>query len=222
MAASTSTIGFPSGSSPPRDRTRCNLSAELHDEESAWAERAASRAIGADASYAPAHVNRGISLSLLGRAEDAKAELEEAVRLDSHNAYAHVNLASILLDKSPADALSHATRSTELNPRLGGAHSIRGSALLALGSATDAIQAFNSAVSLEPDTAGHYYDLSRAHATTGNHVEALDALRRAFTDDSTAIKRAFSDAASAELLESEHYGSILRQMDSAQGTPDTR
>ena len=72
-------------------------------DDAALAERAASRAVVASPSAAPAHETLGLVLARLGRTDEAIAELEVACRLDASSATARLNLGVLYAEAGRID-----------------------------------------------------------------------------------------------------------------------
>ncbi len=81
----------------------------------------------------------------------AISALEKAIELDGSLALAHNNIAGVYQNCSQhGRALHYADKAVALNPAYAGAHGIRGSALLSLGRIAEAIEAYEQALTVDP------------------------------------------------------------------------
>jgi Flp pilus assembly protein TadD len=143
-------------------------------------EKRVSAVIRAHASYGPARVERGRLLLILGLADQALSELEQAVTLEPNDPESHSALGVALLATGKADqALARFRRAAELdrdNParltNLGTAHMMR-------GQVEDAIKAYERAVALAPNDARARGDLGTALLSANRPDHALPHLEAA-------------------------------------------
>lgn len=76
------------------------------------------RAIALDPDYAATHIRRGLVLRGLGRVEDARADLAEALRLAPGNISAHIHMGQLQLAEGEVDAaIDHLRRARAARPR---------------------------------------------------------------------------------------------------------
>jgi tetratricopeptide (TPR) repeat protein len=99
-----------------------------------------------------AWVNKGVAHAELEEWDPAISSYQEALRIDGdsdHAASAHTNLAYALYESGRSEqALEHAEKAVELDPRFGQAWYNRGFFLLERGLAEDALNAFDNALRL--------------------------------------------------------------------------
>jgi len=75
-----------------------------------------------DGSKAASHVDASAKLFMAGRYEEAKAELEKAIKLNPMNATAHGNMGHLLMRQGKShEAIPWLEKAIELNPTLEGA-----------------------------------------------------------------------------------------------------
>ena len=109
------------------------------------------QAIKLDAKFAPAHIELGRALLMLGKAPDALAALHKAVELSPDDAEAHSALGVAQLATGHADeALVELARAAELDPGSAPRQTNLGTALLMRGRVTDALRAYELASRIAP------------------------------------------------------------------------
>ncbi len=143
-----------------------------------------------------AWVNKGAAHGQLEEWDEAIGSYREALKLDDdseHAATAHTNLAYALWESGQtADALDHAERAVELDPRFPQAWYNRGFFLHERGLNEDAVNAFDNAIRLGMRTPGVHEEKARALEELGRDEEAEQAQQQA--DD-------LREQAEAELVE---------------------
>lgn len=118
------------------------------------------------------HLQRGHSLILLGRREEAKASLLAAVELDPRNPMAHLLLGNILTKEQQFDeAIRHLNACIALND-MPEAHEHMGLCLQLKGDADGAEQSFKKVLAMRPDSASACANLARVLLDKGNKEEA--------------------------------------------------
>lgn len=131
--------------------------------------------------------SRALSLYLVGRLDDARADLESVI---AHNAALPADrylLGRVLLDCGHATAArTELTIATASDPRHAQAHLFLGRACLALNEPQTAIDAIEQAAELRPDHAPTAAALSQAYAAAGRRERAIAAAQRAVRLDSSA------------------------------------
>lgn len=119
---------------------------------------------------------------LSARAEDtvsAERALQNAVRLDPHNAAAWNDLGNVLSDRSRLDEAAIAyRRAIEIDPQHAAAHSNLGILYKQQGRIDDALAAYQRAVELRPDYADAWLNLGRLWKRTGRYDQAAAAFEQ--------------------------------------------
>ena len=123
-----------------------------------------------------AWVNKGAAHARLEEYDAAVGAYEEALRIDDdseHAATAETNLAYALWEWGHTEeALEHAERAVEIDPRFAQAWYNRGFFLLERGLAEDAVTAFDNAIRLGMRNADVLEEKARALEEQGEHEEA--------------------------------------------------
>ncbi len=115
-----------------------------------------------------------------GRAQDAMAQLEQALRLNPNDAEAHSNLASALQWQGRlAEAVQHAREAARLKPDDDRVHFNLGNAMTATGRIDEAIRELGRAVQINPENADAHFNLAMLLGPRGRVDEAIVHLRRA-------------------------------------------
>lgn len=116
---------------------------------------------------------RGLALRERGVPEEARADLERAVKLDGRHAPAHAALAVLHdMDGRYADGERHHRRALELAPRDASYWNDYGFALFARGRNDQALAALRKAVELEPTQRRARTNLGFAYARSGDFTRA--------------------------------------------------
>ncbi len=143
---------------------------------------------------------RGRSLSMLGRAEAAKAELDAAIALDPNMTDAWLDRSALHLDRSDwSAAASDCSRALELNGALPRAWRTRGIARYKLGCLAEAAEDLNRALQHQPDDPLAHYWRGLALRDTGNdraavaHFDAAIALNDNYTEAYVARGKAHAN-----------------------------
>ncbi|AFK17864.2 tetratricopeptide repeat protein [Haloferax mediterranei ATCC 33500] len=143
-----------------------------------------------------AWVNKGAAHAQLEEWDEAIGSYHEALRVDDdseHAATTHTNLAYALWESGrTADALDHAERAVELDPRFAQAWYNRGFFLHERGLNEDAVNAFDNAIRLGMRTPAVHEEKARALEELGREEAAEQAQQQA--DD-------IREQAEAELVE---------------------
>jgi choline-sulfatase len=113
-----------------------------------------------------------------GATAPALAALEEARRLAPEDPFIRVDLANLLRNTRPEDALAEAEEAARLDPRLPEAHVARGLCLGALGHTVEAAAAFRTALESAPGNADALFLLSMLELQAGRAFEARVRLSR--------------------------------------------
>jgi len=162
-------------------RTSLAIAIWLYDFDSSQANREFQRAIELNPNYAIAHQQYGnITLSALGRFEDAIAEGKRAVELDPLSLVINTDLGSnYCYARRYDEAIAQLRKTLEMDPGFYIAHVVLGQALDAKGARDAAIVEYQKARALndDPSVLGV---LARAYGLSGNELEAekiLDQLK---------------------------------------------
>jgi Flp pilus assembly protein TadD len=129
-----------------------------------------------------AHINLGILLldHPQPRADEARAHLEEAVRLEPANADALVNLGAALQKTGRLDEATNAYREAlRLRPEDASAHNNLGATLEQLGRADQAAIEYRESLRRAPESSATHANLGRALLAMGRPDEAAGELREA-------------------------------------------
>ena len=127
-----------------------------------------------------AHVSRGVAAREAGRLEEARRELEAAVRAAPEIAEAHLYLGLVLHESGDfAAAADSLGRALDLKPGLPGARELLGYDLLMLGRAAEAISHLDAARHEDPANWRLSAWLGRALLDTGDAAAALPHLLEA-------------------------------------------
>ncbi len=162
-------------------RTSLAIAIWLYDFDSSQANREFQRAIELNPNYAIAHQQYGnITLSALGRFDDAIAEGKRAVELDPLSLVINTDLGSnYCYARRYDEAIAQLRKTLEMDPGFYIAHVVLGQALDAKGARDAAIVEYQKARALndDPSVLGV---LARAYGLSGNKLEAekiLDQLK---------------------------------------------
>ncbi len=126
------------------------------------------------------HINLGNALLDRGRAAEALAQFEEALRLQPDDAAAYYNAANALVRLGRLeDAIGHFQAALHLQPAYFDAHTNLGETLLRAGRIPEAVKEYATAVRLEPDLPEAHYNLGNALARAGRGPDAVRQLQAA-------------------------------------------
>lgn len=127
-----------------------------------------------------AHNNLGNALVEAGRADEAIAHFEQALRLRPGHAQSESNLGDQLTRIGrAAEAIPHLERALALAPTYAEAHNNLGVALVATGRRADAITQFRDALRYQPDYAQAHFNLGLALSSGGNIAEGVPHFQEA-------------------------------------------
>ena len=130
-----------------------------------------------------AWTNKGVAHAELEEYDEAIGAYREALRIDDeseHAATAHTNLAYALWEFGETEqALEHAERAVEVDPRFGEAWYNRGFFLSERGLAEEAVNAFDNAIRLGFRNADVLDEKARALEEMGEHEQAETVADRA-------------------------------------------
>jgi len=146
------------------------------EEATGTLERAAMYAEDGSLEEQEARVNKGAAHAELEEYDEAIGAYREALRIDDdseHAATAETNLAYALWEFGrQEEALEHAERAVEIDPRFAQAWYNRGFFLLERGLAEDAVTAFDNAIRLGMRDADVLDEKARALEAVGDHEQA--------------------------------------------------
>jgi TolB-like protein/DNA-binding winged helix-turn-helix (wHTH) protein/Flp pilus assembly protein TadD len=135
------------------------------------------RAIALNPSYATAHHWYAWHLGVLGRNEDAIAEMRKAQNLDPLSLIINADLAELLLIAHSYDESIRQSRKTiEMDPNFALAHNQLGQAYLQKNMNEEAIAELQKAVQLSGGSPTCIANLARAYAASGKRSEAIRLL----------------------------------------------
>ena len=130
-----------------------------------------------------AWTNKGVAHAELEEYDEAIGAYKEALRIDDdseHAATAETNLAYALWEFGRHEqALEHAERAVEIDPRFAQAWYNRGFLLVERGLAEDAVKCFDNAIRLGFRTAEVLEEKARALEEAGEHEQAEEVAERA-------------------------------------------
>ncbi len=139
---------------------------------------------------ARAHYNLSLELPAAGRAAEAVAELEEALRLQPDYAEAHLNLGNALFAAGRGDeAREHYEAAVRAQPDYAPAHMNIGFWLAAAGRFPEAIASYERALRLRPEFAEAHNNFGEALARMGD----LDRAAARF-ENAVRLKPAYAEA----------------------------
>ena len=141
------------------------------------AEREFRRAIELNPSYATAHQWYCQLLSVLGRNEEALAEIKRAQQLDPLSLIINAVSGAILLRAGRDDpAIEQLRKTLEIDPNFARAHYYLGIAYVRKGAFGEAIAEFQRATTLSPNITQYKGGLGHAYARAGKSAEARKLL----------------------------------------------
>ncbi len=146
--------------------------------------------IALEPDYAKAHYNLGITLTELGKLDDAETSYRKAIALKPDYAEAHNNMGNTLrkLDRLD-DSEASLRKAVALKPDFAEAHNNLGITLAGLGRLDEAEASLKKAVDLKPDYAEAYYNLGNTLKKLGRLDEAEASYRQAI-----ALKPHYAEA----------------------------
>lgn len=144
-------------------------------------------ALRLDAHFAPALVERGRALLILGEAEPALESLRAAAKELPGDAETQSALGvALLATGSAADALQHFQRASELDPNNPERLTNLGTAYMMRGRVPEAVRAYRQAVALDPSDARTQGDLGTAYLAQHDLRQAMTHLQKAVALDARA------------------------------------
>jgi len=169
--------------------------------------------------------NVGITLSTMGRVQEAIPHYEEAIRIKPRDGGTHNNLGfALLLVGRINEALGHIEKAIELKPESAEAHNNMGLALAHVGQTDEALAQFEQAMELRPEYADATVNSGVLLSRLGQPQAAVARLREALNwepdhlDGLTALVNAYLELGqTAEAVAAARAG---LQAARAQGRPD--
>ena len=135
------------------------------------------RAIELNPGYAPAHHWYAWHLALLGRNNDALAEMRKAANLDPLSLNINSDLAELLLIARFLDESIQQSRKTiDMDPAFPAAHNQLAQGYLAKHMYTEAIEELQKSIQLSGDSPIFTANLARAYVATNRKAEAVELL----------------------------------------------
>ncbi|OHB77463.1 MAG: hypothetical protein A2W31_09430 [Planctomycetes bacterium RBG_16_64_10] len=125
-----------------------------------------------------AHLQLGLALAALGRADEAIDHLTRAIELQPDAAAAHTQLGLLLTQQGRlAQAKDHFAEAARIEPESDAAHNNLGLALVHLGRPEEAIASFRRAVDLNPENSSARLNYGIALQAQGKWTEAMTCYR---------------------------------------------
>ena len=141
------------------------------------AEKEFRRAIELNPGYATAHHWYAWHLALVGRNEEAIAEMRKAQNLDPLSLIINADLAELLvIVHSYDESIQQSRKTIEMDPNFGLAHNQLAQAYLQKQNSEEAIAELRKAIQLSGDSPTCTANLARAYAAAGKRDEALKLL----------------------------------------------
>jgi TolB-like protein/DNA-binding winged helix-turn-helix (wHTH) protein/Flp pilus assembly protein TadD len=135
------------------------------------------RAIELNPGYATSHHWYAWHLSLLGRFDEAIAEMRKAESLDPLSLIINADLAEILvLAHSSDESIRQSRKTIEMDPSFALAHNQLAQAYLQNHMYDEALAEMRKAVQLSPDSPAFIANLARGYVASGKRTEALKLL----------------------------------------------
>jgi TolB-like protein/DNA-binding winged helix-turn-helix (wHTH) protein/Tfp pilus assembly protein PilF len=155
------------------------------------------RAIELNPGYATAHHWYAWHLSLLGRYDEAIAEMRKAESLDPLSLIINADLAELLvLAHSSDESIQQSRKTIEMDPNFALAHNQLAQAYLQKYMFNEAVAEMQIAVRLSADSPTCIANLARAHVAAGNKAEAIKLL----SDLKKRSNSAYSNAAEIAMI----------------------
>lgn len=141
------------------------------------AEREFMRAIELNPGYADGHLMYGLFLSLMGRFDEALAEVRLAQELDPLSLEKQTGIGDVFFaERKYDDAHSQYQKALEMDPNSGIVNWSLGRVYLEKGMYPEAIAALQRSIPLSGESPDESVDLARAYARAGNRQESMKIL----------------------------------------------
>jgi len=150
---------------------------------------------------APVWLAAGDIQLLLGNEAKAISSYRSALEADPGSAAAMNNIAWLLRERDPDEALRLAEKAVELQPASAALRDTLGMVLLARGEPEAAVESFRAGLERAPDAPDLNYHLARALVAAGRQDEAREPLRRALESGTSFGERRKAEALLDELNE---------------------
>ena len=174
---------------PQSPGARFTLASFLSTHALEMAEAEYREAIAADPEHAEAHLELGLALADMGRADEGLKELAIAVGLAPEDPMARHELAGLLMDEGDyRTAIGHLRDAARLDPESFEIHLDLGLCYAHKGFYAEAERAYQKALSQKPDDAVANYDIASLYAQWGRGADALPPLRRALEVDGDKVR----------------------------------
>jgi Flp pilus assembly protein TadD len=174
---------------PESSGARFTLASFLATHALEMAEAEYREAIAADPEHAEAHMELGLALADMGRAEEGLKELAVAVKLAPEDSMARHELASLLMDEGDyRTAIGHLREAARLEPESFEIQLDLGLCYAQKGFYAEAERAYEKARGLKPDDAVVNYDLASLYAQWGRSADALAPLKKALEADGEKVR----------------------------------
>jgi tetratricopeptide (TPR) repeat protein len=167
------------------DRSDCPSSpGGAHHDLSPGSLIAANGATGQQPADARAHYNRGITLAVQGKLEEAIAEFRAEIRINPDDAAAHNELGLALTDQGKLEeAIAELRAAIRIDPDFANPHTNLGAALHEQGEVDEAMAEFRAAIRIDPDLVIGHSNLGVALKMQGKLEEAIAEFRSAIRID---------------------------------------
>ena len=127
-----------------------------------------------------AQFNLGNVVERAGRIQEAMGRYEQALRIKSDYAEAHVNLGAALIKQGkPEEAIRHYEAALRLNPDEPEAHNDLGNALFKLGRGAEAVAQYEQALHHNADSPAVHFNMGTALRQLGRLTEAIGEYEQA-------------------------------------------
>lgn len=174
---------------PDSSGARFTLASFLANHGLEMAEAEYREAIAKDPEHAEAHLELGLALADMGRAEEGLKELATAVRLAPEDPVALHELAGLLMDEGDyRTAIGHLREAARLDPASFEIHLDLGLCYAQKGFYAEAERAYEKARAMKPDDPLVNYDLASLYAQWGRGDDVLPPLRRALEADREKVR----------------------------------
>ena len=174
---------------PDSPGARFTLASFLANHALEMAEAEYREAIAADPEHAEAHLELGLALADMGRAQEGLSELAIAVRLAPEDPVALHELAGLLMDEGDyRTAIGHLREAARLDPKSFEIHLDLGLCYAQKGFYAEAERAYGKALTEKPDDAVVNYDIASLYAQWGRTADVLPPLRLALAADGEKVR----------------------------------
>jgi Flp pilus assembly protein TadD len=174
---------------PESPGARFTLASFLATHALEMAESEYREAIAADPEHAEAHLELGLALADMGRAEEGLKELAIAARLAPEDPVALHELAGLLMDEGDyRTAIGHLREAARLDPSSFEIHLDLGLCYAQKGFYAEAERAYEKALAMKLEDPVVNYDLAALYARWGRSADVLAPLSRARAADRAKVR----------------------------------